>query len=432
MKFKKVLALALAGAMCLSAFVGCSGSSSSSNSGSSSSDNKDSQTETTTAEEEKITATIKVWSPAEDQAADKGEWLQTRCEAFNAAHPNWDLTFVYETCGEDKAAETISTDPTAAADVFMFANDQVNKLIDMDAIAKLGGATADYVKTTNSEAIVDSVTVDGSIYGVPYTTNTWYMFYNKSIFSEDDIKNLDTMLSKAKVAFPLTNSWYIASFYAANGCTLFGDGTDEAAGIDFSGDKAVAVTDYLVDLVANPNFMNDESGAGIAGLKDGTVGAMFTGSWDAANIKAALGDNFGVAACPTITINGEEKQLYSFAGSKAVGVNKNTEYPQVAVALALWLANSESQQTRYESRGVVPCNTELLADDAVKSDELVIAQNTTFDSTSIMQPFVTAMNNYWSPAENMGKALAAKTVTHENAAAQTEDMNTAMNADVAQ
>ena len=43
----------------------------------------------------------------------------------------------------------------------------------------------------------------------------------------------DAMLAKAPVAFPLTNSWYLASFYVANGCTLFGaDGTNNAAGID--------------------------------------------------------------------------------------------------------------------------------------------------------------------------------------------------------
>ena len=82
------------------------------------------------------------------------------------------------------------------------------------------------------------------------------MYYDKSVFTEDDVKNLDTMLEKGKVGFPLSNSWYIASFYVANGCTLFGaDGGDAAAGFDFSGDKAVAVTNYLVDLVANPNFV---------------------------------------------------------------------------------------------------------------------------------------------------------------------------------
>ena len=40
--------------------------------------------------------------------------------------------------------------------------------------------------------------------------------------------------------------------------------------------------------------------------------------------------------------------------------------------------------------------------------------------------------NYWSPAENMGKALVAGEVTHDNAAEKTADMNTAMNTDAAQ
>ena len=52
-----------------------------------------------------------------------------------------------------------------------------------------------HFKSTNSSAIVDSVSVDGSVYGVPFTTNTWFMFYDKSKFSESDIKSLDTMLS---------------------------------------------------------------------------------------------------------------------------------------------------------------------------------------------------------------------------------------------
>lgn len=52
--------------------------------------------------------------------------------------------------------------------------------------------------------------------------------------------------------------------------------------------------------------------------------------------------------------------------------------------------------------------------------------------TSIMQPLVSAMGNYWSPAENMGKALIAGEITADNAAEKTEDMNTAMNTDAAQ
>ena len=72
------------------------------------------------------------------------------------------------------------------------------------------------------------------------------------------------------------------------------------------------MTDYLVDLVNNPNFVSDADGSGLSGLRDGSVKAMFSGSWDASAVKEALGDNYGVVQLPTITINGEEKQMKSF------------------------------------------------------------------------------------------------------------------------
>ena len=80
------------------------------------------------------------------------------------------------------------------------------------------------------------------------------MYYDKSVFSEEDVKNLDTMLEKGVVSFPFTNSWYLPAFYVGNGCTLFGDGTDESKGVDFGGENAVEVTNYLIDLRNNPNF----------------------------------------------------------------------------------------------------------------------------------------------------------------------------------
>ena len=315
----------------------------------------------------------------------------------------------------------------------MYANDNLNDLLASGAIARLGGSTLDYVNAEIPESLVNSVTVDGAVYGIPFTSNTWFMYYNKSIFTEDDVKNLDTMLEKAKVAFPLTNSWYIASFYVANGCTLFEDGTNEAAGIDFGGDKAVAVTDYLVDLAANANFVNDADGAGISGLTDGSIGAMFSGSWDYQNVVDAIGaENVGAAQLPTITINGEEKQMKAFAGSKAIGVNPNCEDQDVAIALAAFLGSEEAQRAHYEMRGIIPANTTVANDEAVKADVVANAQAATTNNTAIMQPFVGNMGRYWSPAENMGKAIVAKEVTHDNAAQQTELMNESMNKDAVQ
>lgn len=383
---------------------------------------------TTAAEAEKVSGKLTVWTPAEDQSDEQGNWLNVQIEAFKTAHPEWDVTFEFGVMPEGDAKATVTQDPAAAADVYMFANDNITALIDSNGIAKLGGETADYVKSTNSEAIVNSVSVDGAIYGVPFTTNTWFMYYDKSKFTEEEAKSFDAMLAKDVVAFPMTNSWYIASFFIANGSTLFGaDGSDEAAGIDFGGEKAVAVTKYLAEVVNNANFRNDADGAGMAGLRDGSIAAMFSGSWDYAAAKEALGENFAATSLPTITIDGAAKQMRSFAGSKAIAVNPNSKLPQVAVALAKFLGGPEAQKSHYELRGIVPCNTELLAEEALKTDMLVVAQNSTFDNTSIIQPFVKAMDNYWSPAENFGKALVNKEITADNAAAKTEELNNALN-----
>lgn len=370
---------------------------------------------------------LMVWAPSEDQSKDSGQWLQKCCEAFAKQHPEYNIHFVYGVADEATAATQVAQDPEASADVFMFANDNLTVLTDAKAAAKFGGIYEEQIMSTNSQTVTDSVRADGYLYGVPFTTNTWYMYYDKSVFSEEDVKNLDTMLEKGVVSFPFTNSWYLPSFYVGNGCTLFEDGTVEEAGVDFAGEKAEVVTDYLIDLMNHPNFVVDADGSGIAGLRDGSIHAMFTGSWDAASIKEILGENMGVTSLPTYTLNGEEKQMMAYAGSKAIGVNATSEHMVAAVQLAVYLGSAEAQKLHYDLRNVVPCNTELLQDPSISSDMLVMAQNDTFDRTSILQPFVSAMSNCWTPVENMGKGIRNKTVTHENSKEQTQAMNDAMN-----
>lgn len=203
---------------------------------------------------------LMVWSPSEDQSKDSGQWLQTSCEQFAKQHPEWDITFVYGVADEATAANQVAQDAEASADVFMYANDTLTIMTDAGALVKFGGKYREEIESTNSKEVIDSVTMDGELYGVPFTTNTWFMYYDKSVFSEEDIKNLDQMLTKGVVSFPFTNSWYLPSFYIGNGCSLFGDGTDESQGVDFGGEKALEVTNYLVDLIANPNFRVDADG----------------------------------------------------------------------------------------------------------------------------------------------------------------------------
>ena len=372
---------------------------------------------------------LMVWSPQGDQSKDAGEWLQTCCNAFAEEHPEYDITFVYGVADEASSAGQVSQDAEASADVFLYANDNLTTMTDANALVKFGGIYREEIEKTNSETSLASVMKDGEVYGVPFAINTWFMFYDKSVFTEEDVKNLDTMLEKGVVAFPFTNSWYLPAFYFGNGCTLFGDGTDASKGADFGGEKAQEVTDYLIDLEANPNFRIDDLGSGLAGLRDGSINAIFSGSWDAAAVKEALGDNMGVAALPTYTLNGEEKQMYSYAGTKAVGVNAQSKNMLPAVQLAIFLGNEYSQRLHYELESVVPTHTALLDDPELLSDEVVAAINETFNNTSILQPNLAEMANCWTPVENMGKGIRNGSITHENSAEQTEMMNETMNSD---
>ncbi len=429
---KKALSLFLVTAMAVS-MVGC-GSKDADKNTDKNTDKKDTEVAAATekeaaAEDEAWEGDLTVWSPQEDQDTN---WLQDQCEAFAAEHPNWKINFNYGVCAEGEAKDNVTKDVEAAADVYMLANDNIPDLVSAGALSELGGDYLGYVTSTNSDSILASVTYNDSVVAFPFTPNTWFMYYDKSVFSEDDVKNFDTMLEKAgeagkKVSFKLTDSWYIESFYVANGCTLFGDGTDTDAGIDFSGDKAAAVTEYLVDLAANPNFLVDADGSGLAGLGD-SVAALFSGTWDAEAVKEKLGDNMGVAALPTVTIDGKEGQMKSFIGSKAIGVNPNAENQQVAMSLAAYLAGEKAQTAHYEMRNLLPSNINIsLADDPIAT-----AVTNVMTDTSIMQPLCKEMSNYWSPAENMGKNIQSGEVTKDNAAEKTEEMNTTMNTDVAE
>ena len=114
---------------------------------------------------------LMVWSPSEDQSRGSGEWLQKCCAAFAEQHPEWDITFVYGIADEATAANSIAQDPEAGADVFMYANDNITTLTDSQAIAKFGGKYEKQIRENASEALLNSVTLDGFLYGVPFTTN---------------------------------------------------------------------------------------------------------------------------------------------------------------------------------------------------------------------------------------------------------------------
>lgn len=427
MKMKKVLSILLTASIAATCMLGCGASSTASKSESGSASGSSDGT-----------ITLKVWAPQEDQTpSDKypNGIVPYLCDKFNEEHPEWNIKFDYAAVSEGDANKEALKDVDAAADVFLFANDQIPSMVEAGAIAKLGGKYVEDMKANNSESMVNSVTYKDGVYGFPFTPNTFMLFYDKSKYSDEEVKNLDTMMAKdlgdgvSNFSSPINNSWYISAYYYAGGGELFGpNGTDEAAGMTF-GDHP-EVTKYLVNLKNNPKYFcdpADSTGASLSKFTDGKLGAFTTGSWDAEAIKKALGDNMGVTQLPTITLDGQQKQLRSFAGSKAAGVNPKCKNMEVAVALASYLAGEESQKLHYEVRGYVPTWKSVAESDEIKNDIVASAVIAEINNASKTQPMVKKMDNYWSPAEAMGKSIIQGDVTLDNADEKTKAMGADQN-----
>ncbi len=368
--------------------------------------------------------TLKVWAPQEDQV-DANSWLPQVQAKFEAAHPEYKITWKNEVCPEGDASKMVTQDVEAAADVYMFANDQLGTLINAGAIAKLGGTYLEQVQKDVSATYVGTVTSpDGGVYGFPVAPNTWFMYYNKDLLSAEDVKSLEACLAKGVVAFAVKDSWYLPAFFFANGCTLFGEaGVDAAAGVDFGGQKGYDAMAKVVDLVNNePNFKVDGDGFGNSGLKDGSVAAYFSGSWDYAGLYEALGDKLGAVAPPTININGEAKQLKAYASSKAVAVNPNAKNQKAAMEFAAFLASADSQLLRFQLRGITPAVTSLAESADVAASIVAQAESATMAGASFPQPSIAEMNDVWTPVADMGTAIANKTVTADNVQEQVDAM----------
>ncbi len=363
--------------------------------------------------------TLKVWCP--QNQVDTGIMEQQQ-KAFAEAHPEYNITWVTEIVGEDKCQESVLKDVGAAADVFMFASDQLPSLVEAGAIAKLGGSTETMVKETNSDAVIATATVDGSLYAIPFTHNTFFMYYDKTLLGEADIVSLEKIMAKQTADnvynfyFESAGGWKLGAYYYGAGLRVFGeDGNDLAAGVDWNNATGVAVTNYLIDLINNPKCAYDGeiSVSELAG--DHRIGAWFDGAWNYDLYKGILGDDLGMATIPTFNPDGKDRQLLGFYGSKCIGVNAKSQNMGAAVAFAAFLGNEENQILRYQLSAQIPCNIKAGESEEVISNPLAAIVILESNTASVAQPANSTFSaRYWTYANTIPTEIRSKEITKDN------------------
>lgn len=431
---KKALAFVLATVMSVSMLAGCGGSDASTGETDGTTGTEAAATSDAAATGEVQDITLKVWCP--QNQVDTGI-MEEQQAAFAAEHPEWNITWTTEVVGEDKAQESILKDVGAAADVFFFASDQIVSLVDAGAIARLGGETETYVKENTAESVLATAMVEDGLYGIPFTHNTFFMYYDKSLLDENDITSIENIMAKETADdvynfyFESAGGWKLGAWYYAAGLSVFGeDGSDLAAGVDWNNETGVAVTNYLIDLINNPKCAYDGEIAVSELIADHRLGAWFDGSWNYDMYKEALGDDLGIAVIPTYNLDGTDYQLKGFYGSKCIGVNAQSQNMAAAVAFAAFLGNEENQLLRFEKSAQIPANVNAGANEAVTADPLAAVIVEEANTASVAQPVSSVFSaRYWTYANAIPTEIRSGELNKDNVQAKLDEFVASMTAE---
>jgi arabinogalactan oligomer/maltooligosaccharide transport system substrate-binding protein len=345
---------------------------------------------------------LRVWGSLEDQ-----QMLGEMIEEFKASRPDVSWNIELGVVSEPDLRSRYFEDPEAAADVFAFPNDQVMDLVNGGALYEVTINKAAIV-AANIQSSIDAATVDGRLYGYPMTAdNGYFMYYDKSVLTEEDVLSLDRMLQVAqaagrKIFMDVSNGWYIASFFIGAGNRF--EMVDGRQVLDFNNARGVQVGEAIKAFTAHPAFQTGDDNILKSGIGT-TIAAGVSGTWNASDIAGILGDNYAATKLPQYTLNGTLTQMGSFGGFKLLGVNSLTQFPEEAMALAEFLTNEANQIKRFEVRRLGPSNINAAQAPSVLADVALSA-------LAKQAPFAISQNSvagtYWGPAEAFGLALENK------------------------
>lgn len=366
---------------------------------------------------------LTVWGSAAQQ-----DTLKEMVEEFKAANPDTKYNIKVGIGEEDMAYSNVSKDPSAAADVYAYANDQLIPLLRVGALAKLGGTFLETVKAENSAESVEAATLDiGSekdgIYGYPFASdNGYFMYYDKSVVSDEQAATLEGIIAACegankKIAWALDVPWYTAGWFFAYDCGYDVEYNDKLVEtkveIDFNDEvKGIKASKAMAKLTSSKAFAGKGTSDStiITGFTTHQTAVAVSGTWNALKIKDILGDDYGVCKLPTVDVDGTPTQLSSFNGYKLFGVNPHSSNLVEAHRLAAFLSNGNMQQKRFDKHLIGPTNITVANNSDVKNDATFAALTA---QSAFAVPQTSVPSNFWEPLKNYALNIIDDLVSEE-------------------
>jgi|GEM_PF-3092390 len=309
---------------------------------------------------------------------------------FNAKYPDTPISLTVTQVEEGDVGKQYLSDPAKTPDIAHVPGDVVNNLQSQSAIAAYTDAdVSTYIDGDISNSTLKTATYNANLYGLPFSTNTFFLYYNKSYFGDNDVKSVKAMqaaitANNAKegaaavantLAIDITNGWYVQSLFMSEDDGIYADdGTSETeTNIAGNKDKAFSVAKYIRGMyqATTPGFeLGGDTDMKVSLIK-GETKAFVSGSWNYSMAKAAFGDdNVGMACLPSFVLSGTTETPWKSVGDyKSIVVSNASTNKKLAQKFAFYLVSREGQKIRFDDNGggTMPTSISLNADSAFQA-----------------------------------------------------------------
>ena len=228
------------------------------------------------------TVHLTVWGAAEDEAL-LGQIIAGFEDEYSG-QADFDITYTPQS--EGHCTDALMADLENGADVFAFADDQLNTLVAAGALEPVNNP-ATVMESSLHEPVL-AASVNDTLYALPLTAdNGYFLYYNKDYFSEEDILSFDQMLSIAaeqgkKVSMEWSSGWYVYALFGNTGLTvgLNDDGmTNYCTWNATDGSiKGIDVAQSMVEIAGHPGFVSTDDAGFLEGVQNGQIIAGINGA----------------------------------------------------------------------------------------------------------------------------------------------------------
>ncbi len=303
--------------------------------------------------DEKITLTV--W----ESAGGVDEWIKQAGEGFNEIYPN--ITIEYVNVEIDKVVESLKkrslTIPNP--DLFGAPHDRLSTLIENNYIVEI--KNYEEISATTLTTASNAMFSGGKMYGYPTSCETYALFYNKKLITEEEVPDTweeviayskeFSELFPGKYGFMMDNEnmYYVSSLFTDNNNRLLQN--EQVTGLLTN--SAVKGTELLKEIVGLlPDDVAEYDTADFDNMFLNGNAAMYVSGPRLINAANTKGLSYGVTTLPSFTENGIP--ALSFSGVRGMFVSAMSAHPEEAAEFAKYLISEEMQILRHKITGALP------------------------------------------------------------------------------